>query len=66
MSYRFNTIVIDGHNVEDIIKALETAEVVKGKPTAIIAKTFKGKGLPGKCIVTLFEVFGNSTLQTRI
>jgi len=45
--FGFNTIVIDGHNVEEILKALETAKQVKGKPTAIVAKTFKGKGLPG-------------------
>lgn len=45
--FGFNTIVIDGHNVEEVLKALDTAKVVKGKPTAIVAKTFKGKGLKG-------------------
>lgn len=48
MFSRFNTIVIDGHNIEEILKALETAKAMKGKPTAIVAKTYKGKGLPGK------------------
>lgn len=33
--------------MEEILKALETAQQVKGKPTAIVAKTLKGKGLPG-------------------
>ena len=44
-SFGFNVINIDGHNMEQIIKALETAKTVKGKPTAIIAKTTKGKGV---------------------
>lgn len=44
-SFGFNVINIDGHNIEQIIKALETAKTVKGKPTAIIAKTTKGKGV---------------------
>ena len=44
-SFGFNVINIDGHNYEQIIKALEVAKTVKGKPTAIIAKTTKGKGV---------------------
>lgn len=44
-SFGFNVINIDGHNYEEIINALVTAKTVKGKPTAIIAKTTKGKGI---------------------
>lgn len=44
-SFGFNIINIDGHNIEQIIKALETAKTIKEKPTAIIAKTIKGKGV---------------------
>lgn len=44
-AFGFNTIVIDGNNIEQIIDAFETAKLVKGKPTAIIAKTVKGKGI---------------------
>lgn len=44
-SFGFNVINIDGHNIEEIIKAFNTAKTVKGKPTAIIAKTIKGKGV---------------------
>lgn len=44
-SFGFNVICIDGHNMKNIIEALETAEKTKGKPTAIIAKTIKGKGV---------------------
>ena len=35
----------DGHDVNEIAVALEHAEAVKGKPTVIIAKTIKGKGV---------------------
>jgi transketolase len=41
--FGFHTIVIDGHNVEEIIKAFEEARNIKDQPTAIIAKTLKGK-----------------------
>ncbi len=44
-SFGFNTLVIDGHNFEEIINAFEKAKQTKGKPTAIIAKTIKGKGI---------------------
>ncbi len=42
-AFGFNTIVIDGHDFAQIEKAFDEAEKVKGKPTAIIAKTTKGK-----------------------
>jgi len=44
-SFGFNTINIDGHDISQIIKAFDMAKAVKGKPTAIIAKTVKGKGV---------------------
>lgn len=44
-SFGFNVINIDGHNMAEILQAFETAKVTKGKPTAIIAKTVKGKGV---------------------
>ncbi len=44
-SFGFNTIEIDGHNFEEIINAFEIARKTKNKPTAIIAKTIKGKGV---------------------
>ena len=44
-SFGFKTIVIDGNNIEQIIDALETAKLTKDIPTAIIAKTIKGKGI---------------------
>ena len=44
-SFGFNTIVIDGNNIEQLIDAFNTAKTTKGMPTAIIAKTIKGKGV---------------------
>ncbi len=44
-SFGFEVITIDGHNIEKIIRAFEKAKTVKGKPTVIIAKTIKGKGV---------------------
>jgi len=41
----WRTLVIDGHNIEEINRALSTAEASSGMPTAIIARTIKGKGI---------------------
>ena len=40
-----NNLQIDGHNFEEIINAFDEAKKVKEKPTVIIAKTTKGKGV---------------------
>ncbi len=44
-AFGWHVIVIDGHDFEQIEKAYAEARTVKGKPTAIIAKTVKGKGV---------------------
>ncbi len=44
-SFGFNTVVVDGHNMEQLINAFETAKLVKEKPSIVIAKTVKGKGV---------------------
>lgn len=44
-SFGFEVINIDGHNFDEIESALNKAKATKGKPTAIIAKTVKGKGV---------------------
>lgn len=43
--FGWNTIEIDGHNMKQILDAFDEAEKVKGKPTVIIARTTKGKGV---------------------
>ena len=44
-SFGFNVININGNDIDDIINAFEKARNAKGRPTAIIAKTTKGKGV---------------------
>ena len=44
-AFNWNVITIDGHNYDEIRNALDEAEKVKGKPTMIIAKCVKGKGV---------------------
>lgn len=45
-AFGFNAIVVDGHDVEELCKAFFEAAKVSDRPTAIIAKTFKGKFFP--------------------
>ena len=42
-AFNFHVITIDGHDFEQIAAALKEAKETKGQPTAIIAKTIKGK-----------------------
>ena len=44
-AFNFHTIVIDGNDFDQIRAAFEEARNTKGQPTAIIAKTVKGKGV---------------------
>jgi transketolase len=44
-AFGWNVINIDGHDFDEIEAAFEKARQTKGKPTAIIAKTIKGKGV---------------------
>ena len=46
-AFGWNTQIIDGHSTEDLNKVFADTEFqIKGSPTAIIAKTVKGKGVP--------------------
>ncbi|XP_050480108.1 transketolase-like protein 2 isoform X1 [Bombus huntii] len=45
-AFGFNALVVDGHDVEELAKAFHEAQNTKGRPTAILAKTFKGKYFP--------------------
>ncbi|KAJ8927245.1 hypothetical protein NQ314_020325 [Rhamnusium bicolor] len=45
-AFGMHAIVVDGHDIEELVKAFHTAATTKGKPTAIVAKTFKGKNFP--------------------
>ena len=44
-AFGFHVEVIDGHDLDAIEAAMNTARATKGKPTAIVMKTTKGKGV---------------------
>ena len=44
-SFGFNVISIDGNNVEELIASFDLAKQIKQRPTVVIAKTTKGKGV---------------------
>ena len=44
-AFGWHTIEIDGHDYNQIESAINEAKTIKGKPTAIICKTIKGKGV---------------------
>ncbi len=44
-SFGFEAFEVDGNNIDELITVFQKAKSVKGKPTAIIAKTIKGKGI---------------------
>ncbi|CAG4988703.1 unnamed protein product [Colias eurytheme] len=45
-SFGLHSLVVDGHDVSELVKAFDEASTVSGKPTAVLAKTYKGKGFP--------------------
>ena len=44
-AFGWNALSIDGHDFEQILSAYETAARTKDRPTAIVVKTMKGKGV---------------------
>ena len=44
-AFGWNAIEVDGHEVEEIDRAYKQAQEVKGRPTVIVARTIKGKGV---------------------
>ncbi len=44
-AFGFHVVSIDGHDFDQIAKAMNEASATKGQPTVIIAKTVKGKGV---------------------
>jgi transketolase len=44
-AFGWHTIAIDGHDFSEILDALAEARATKGRPTMILAKTFKGRGI---------------------
>lgn len=45
-AFGWHAIVVDGHDVAQLVAAFDEAKTIKGKPTCILAQTFKGKYFP--------------------
>ena len=52
-SFGWSVIEIDGHNMDQIVSSLKNTPIFKSKPTVVIAKTIKGKGIP--CMENKFD-----------
>jgi len=44
-SFGWEVVTINGHDMKQVVEALEKAKTGTGKPTVIIADTVKGKGV---------------------
>jgi len=44
-AFGWNAVVVDGHDLAAILDALEKARQTRGRPTMIVARTLKGKGV---------------------
>lgn len=44
-AFEWHTIVVDGHDVQALLNAYAEARATRGRPTMILARTIKGKGL---------------------
>ena len=45
-AFNWHVLEVDGHNIEEFVDAVEEAKAIYEKPTAIIAHTIPGKGIP--------------------
>ncbi|MDD5006211.1 MAG: transketolase [Candidatus Omnitrophica bacterium] len=62
-AFGWHAVEINGHNIAEIIKAFEEAKTIKGKPTIIIAKTTKGKGV--SCMENVVDFHGRAPNETE-
>jgi transketolase len=46
LAYNWHVLEVDGHDIGAILRAFDEAEEVADRPTMIIARTVKGKGVP--------------------
>src|SRR5688572_17786825 len=44
-AFGWHTVTVDGHDPEALLNAYDEARATKGRPTMIVAKTFKGQGV---------------------
>jgi transketolase len=46
-AFGWRTLLVDGHDMEQVVSVLRRARRRAGRPVAVLAKTVKGKGIPG-------------------
>src|SRR3954466_15785344 len=46
-AFGWHAIVVDGHDINALLDAYAEARTITGRPTMILARTFKGHGIPG-------------------
>jgi transketolase len=46
-AFGWNAITVDGHDLEALLRAYEDAQRTKDRPSIVLARTIKGKGIPG-------------------
>ena len=46
LAFGWHVLEVDGHDIEAIVKAFDEAAQVTDRPTMVIARTVKGKGVP--------------------
>ena len=63
-AFGWEVLDIDGHDMAQIVAALDKAETVKGKPTMIVCRTVKGKG--SKCFEGKVEFHGTTPSKEEL
>lgn len=46
-AFGWNAVVVDGHDLTALLEAYHNAETRTGQPTVVLARTIKGKDIPG-------------------
>ncbi|XP_068714745.1 transketolase-like protein 2 [Montipora foliosa] len=46
-AFGWNSLIVDGHDISALCQKFHEAEMVKDRPTVILARTFKGRDVPG-------------------
>lgn len=57
--------MVDGRDVEALCQVFWQAAQVKGKPSAVVAKTFRGRGMSSKCFFPACEYLKHLSAQRK-
>ena len=58
--FRWNSLIVDGHDISALCQKFHEAEMVKDRPTVILARTFKGRDVPGTVTVRFRKLLTDS------